>query len=225
MILMKGRKMSQLDSGREIVEREGIKATKMQGVEIADDGTNSCVIPGFPYRFIAQGDKLLVSVDVFKSGYECKTCKGEGRIKSHCPCEDTGRPGFKYSKAMLEYAPGSEFSAKIDIKCPECQGDFESKRVDIECPECNGKGALIWIPDQSKLLPTTGVIVSVGSEVQNPELKNHVRVLFGAYSGTMIPTKAAGVVFKVIRDIEVLLIIEGGEDLAAFDFVQLDQNP
>ena len=41
----------------------------------------------------------------------------------------------------------------------------------------------------------------------------------------MIPTKAPGVVFKVIRDIEVLLIIEGGEDLAAFDFVQLDDRP
>lgn len=212
--------MSQLDSGREIVEREGIRATKMQGVEIADDGSNECVIPGFPYRFKAQGDKLLVSVDVFKSGYECKVCKGEGEIDFKCECEATSRPGFKYANLDEEAHP-----TRVQAKCPSCQGDFIAARKRIICPECKGKAALIWIPDQSKLLPTTGVIVSVGSEVQNPELKNHVRVLFGAYSGTMIPTKAPGVVFKVIRDIEVLLIIEGGEDLAAFDFVQLDDRP
>ena len=220
---------STIDKGKELVEREGIKANKMQGVEIADDGTNSCVIPGFPYRFIAQGDKLLVSVDVFKSGYECKTCKGSGSIETHCSCEDTDRPGFKYSTSQIkeiEVTIGETQARSRELSnCPNCAGHFENFRKGERCPDCQGKGATLWIPDQSKLLPTTGVVVSVGSEVVNPELKNHTRVLFGAYSGTMIPTKAPGVVFKVIRDIEVLLIIEGGEDLAAFDFVQLDQNP
>jgi co-chaperonin GroES (HSP10) len=217
--------MSELENAREMVEREGIKATKMEGVLIADDGSNECVIPGFPYRFKAQGDKLLVSVDVFKSGYECKTCKGAGTIKLSCLCEGTDRPGYKYSSSMLEGLDDVMFDVRSKMNCPSCGGDYLGARKDFTCTECNGKGALIWIPDQSKLLPTTGVIVSVGSEVTNAALKNHTRVLFGAYSGTMIPTKAPGVVFKVIRDIEVLLVIEGGEDLAAFDFVQIDDKP
>lgn len=238
-----------IDNAKEAVTREGIKATKMNGVVIVDDGSNQCTIPGFPYKFKAQGDKLLVSVDVFKSGYECKTCRGECKIHQHCDCEEHDRPGFKYSKAMLENAPADLGEARSQILCPSCSGNFMEKRKEITCPDCNGKGALLHFADQAKLLPTTGVIVSLGETViwkreiklflkkilprfihkhftglGNDSLYIHNRVLFGAYSGTMIPTRAPGVVFKVIRDIEVLLIIEGGEELAAFDFITVDQN-
>ena len=74
-------------------------------------------------------------------------------------------------------------------------------------------------------MPTTGVILSLGCNI-DPELgfKLHDRVLFGAYTGVMIPTKAPGVVFKVLRDIEVLCRIKGGEDMAAFDFVTIDKD-
>jgi len=201
----------------ELVERGFLaRQEETQNIIVRDDGTNTASIPGFPYIFEAMGDKILVAVDVYKSGYECKECKGTGKITSHCACEDSGRPGYKYVE------PAND--VQKDMKCPECLGDFISKRVDKECSECKGKGALIWIPDQSKSMPTTGVIVSVGSEVKNLRLKNHSRVLFGAYTGVMIPTKAPGVVFKVLRDIEVLCTIQGGEDMAVFDFVVTDKE-
>jgi hypothetical protein len=211
-----------LERGKALVEREVI-ATQTQNLIIVDDGSNEATIPGFPYRFLAQGDKILVSVDIFKSGYECKECKGVGRIKSHCSCEDSFRPGYRYSFVGID-AEGVYSEAQKQMKCKECGGDYIEKRVDEVCKACNGTGALLHIPDTGKMMPTTGVIVSVGSEVKNPLLKNQTRVLFGAYTGVMIPTKAPGIVFKVLRDIEVLCIIKGGEEMAAFDFILADKD-
>ncbi len=50
--------------------------------EIVLDGSNTVSFPGFPYLFTAIGEKILVSLDQFKSGYECAECKGEGKINS-----------------------------------------------------------------------------------------------------------------------------------------------
>jgi co-chaperonin GroES (HSP10) len=218
---IKGEKVTEtfLEAGKKLVEREVI-ATQTQNTLIIDDGTNEAGIPGFPYKFRAQGDKILVSVDIYKSGYECKDCKGTGRIMSQCVCESTDRPGYKYDSMGVAIEP----TRRDQTKCPVCKGDYLNLRINAVCSLCKGTGASLVIPDSAKSLPTTGVIVSVGSLVTNPELKNNTRVLFGAYTGVMIPTKAPGVVFKVLRDIEVLCIIKGGEDLAAFDFVMIDKD-
>ena len=207
--------MGILEDGVELAKRQ-VLAVKTNSTVVTFDNTNECSVPGFPYIFHAEGDKLLVSVDVFKSGYECRDCEGVGRIKSQCPCEATSRPGYKYAE------PSSP--AQTTAKCPDCEGDFVSKRVDEECKLCKGTGASLFIPDSGKVLPTTGVVVSYGDEVTNPRLKQNARILFGAYSGTMIPTKAPGIVFKVIREHEVLCTIRGGENLAAFDFINVDRE-
>lgn len=212
--------MSQLEAAKELVERE-VLATQTKNTIIINDGSNEVSIPGFPYIFVAKGDKILVSVDVFKSGYECKECLGKGVIKDECICESSDRPGFKYDSKGLAIEP----ERRKDIKCAFCAGDYLSKRINNTCPTCEGRGALIYIPDQSKVLPTTGVVVSLGENV-DPRLgiKLHDRVLFSAYVGQMVPTKAPGVVFKIIRDIEVLCQIKGGGELAAFDFVTVDKE-
>src|SRR4249920_266752 len=66
--------------------------------EIVLDGSNTVSFPGFPYKFTALGEKVLISLDQFKSGYECKTCKGVGYI-----AEKIGR----YDKRAT---------------CPDCEG-------------------------------------------------------------------------------------------------------
>lgn len=214
-----------------MLERNSVRGVNTKGTVIMDDGTNEAKIPGFPYIFVAKGDKILLAVDIFKSGYECRTCEGKTTIDKKCKCENPefDRPGFKYSSNQI-----SDFmtdmgrdiaAARTDIKCPECLGDYISRRTTEVCPECKGKGALLHLADESKTLPTTGVIVSMG-ELVNPKLgyKCGQRVLFGAYVGVMIPTRAPGVVFKVMRDIEILCEIKGGEDLANFDFVTIDKE-
>lgn len=210
--------MSLLDQGKLLVEREVI-ATQTRNTIVIDDGTNEAGIPGFPYRFKAQGDKILVSVDIFKSGFECKECRGKGVIESDCICYLNGHEGKQYHSDNTEITEVQRL-----MRCKMCGGDWESKHIRKECSACKGSGALLHIPDSGKVVPTTGVIVSVGSMVTNPELKNNTRVLFGAYTGVMIPTRAPGIVFKVLRDIEVLCIIKGGEDAAAFDFVNIDKE-
>jgi len=50
--------------------------------EIVLDGSNSVSFPGYPFLFTAIGEKILVSLDQFKSGYECTACKGTGKITS-----------------------------------------------------------------------------------------------------------------------------------------------
>src|SRR6266567_4619718 len=192
--------MSQLEAGKELVERQ-VLATQTKNTIVINDGSNEVSIPGFPYIFIAKGDKILVSVDVFKSGYECKECLGKGRIQDNCICESSDRPGFKYDSQGLAIEP----ERRKEMFCAFCGGDYLSKRIDKVCPSCEGKGALIYIPDQSKVLPTTGVVVSLGEKVDKAlGIKLHDRVLFSAYVGQMVPTRAPGVVFKIIRDIEIL---------------------
>jgi co-chaperonin GroES (HSP10) len=216
---------SETEKGKELVERQ-LYATQTANTVVVQDGSNKVSIPGFPYIFSAKWDNILVSVDIYKSGYECKECKGSGSIKQHCSCENHDRPGYKYSNQVLDdlgFSDSNLALARKEIKCPECNGNYISHRVDAPCAACGGKGALIYIPDQSKVLPTTGVIVSVGSSA-NPEFKCGMRVLFGAYTGVMVPTKAPGIAFKVIRDIQILCEIEGGEDMAAFDFVVPDKE-
>jgi hypothetical protein len=49
--------------------------------EIVLDGSNEVTIPGYDYKFEALGERILVSLDIPLSGYECKTCLGRKRIK------------------------------------------------------------------------------------------------------------------------------------------------
>jgi hypothetical protein len=194
--------------------------------EIVIDSSNEVTFPGYPYGFRALNEKILVSIDVFKSGYECKVCKGKKRVQTHCACEDHDRPGFKYSDDQLGYV--SESLGEVvatnrgEVVCPICKGDFLNQRTDIECPECHGVGALLILPDSSKNLPTTGVIVSIGKkaalELEKEDIHLGDRVLFGAYAGTMIPTQV-GLMFKYMDWYLAVMKITGAEGLAAFDFI------
>lgn len=194
--------------------------------EIILDGSNVVTFPGYPYGFEALNEKILVSIDVFKSGYECKTCLGEKRIQTHCICEDHDRPGFKYSNEQLGYVSeslGEKVAAgRRAVLCPECEGMFGERRSDVECPTCHGVGALLVLPDSSKNLPTTGVIVSMGKKAATELDKEGIhlgdRVLFGAYAGTMIPTQA-GLMFKYMDWYLAVMKITGADGLAAFDFI------
>ena len=202
----------ELKNAASLVSRETYRATNTGSTMVVDDGTNRASIPGLPYQFEATGDKILVAVDIFRSGYECKDCRGIGRIISECPCKRTARPGYKYADAIPE-------EGRFEILCIECHGDPDSLDVNIECPLCRGKGHSIFIPDSSKTLPTTGVVVSIGAGVTDRLVKNGGRVLYGAYSGPMIPTKEPGIAFKFLREHEILGFIYNGEELGAFDFV------
>ena len=207
---------------KELQERVEAEQKQKSSQTITLDGSNLVEFPGYPYKFEALGEKILVSIDVFKSGYECKTCLGKKEITTRCICEESDRPGYKYSSTMLDAfstMPGGK-DARAEVKCSECGGEFLSKRKSYTCPDCDGRGALLIIPDTSKNLPTTGVVVSMGKACDTMRLgyKLGDRVLFSPYTGQFIPTKA-GLMFKYMDSTAPVARIDGGEDLSAFDFV------
>jgi co-chaperonin GroES (HSP10) len=179
---------------------------------------------------------------VFKSGYECKECRGKSKIEVKCHCEIGGHPGLKYSdedlKTIKESFGNDVALARSGLVCPECDGDYVSMRKLAPCPVCKGIGHVIVIPETSKNLPTTGVVVSMGACCRTDKdgsrfiwdingIKRPLgfdigdRILFGPYAGSMIPTRA-GLMFKIIDAMQAWCKIEGGEDLAAFDFIVRD---
>lgn len=207
---------------RQLQERIDAEKAATNTTELTLDNSNKVSFPGFPYKFEALGEKILVSIDVFKSGYECRTCKGKKIVESVCDCEAGNHAGLKYSEADILYIKetlGEDIGmARAQLVCPECNGEYKDFRKGETCPECKGLGALLVLPEDSKKLPTTGVVVSMGKKCTREDFKIGDRILFGPYAGNMIPTKA-GLMFKVMDEVQAWCRIEGGEDLAAFDFI------
>jgi co-chaperonin GroES (HSP10) len=160
---------------------------KHSAVEIVLDSTNEVSFPGYDYKFRALGETILVSIDIFRTGYECKDCEGKGKVTVKVNREDHT----------------------------------------ANCPRCNGTGAWLHTPDKTKQLPTTGVIVSLGKIAQTELAKEDIgigdRVLFGAYAGTMIPTKA-NLPFKFMDWNLARVKITGASVMDAFDFTVIDDN-
>lgn len=191
--------------------------------ELKLDGSNKVSFPGFPYKFEALNEKILVSIDIFKSGYECKTCKGKRSIVTECSCVKKGRPGYRYSENELneiKLALGNDIAmARHGLLCDECEGDPEKQSNTETCPACKGLGGLLVLPDTAKNLPSSGVVVSMGTVAkQRADYKIGDRVLFSPHAGTMIPTKA-GLMFKYMDWYQIALRVEGADELGAFDFM------
>lgn len=205
------------------MERRDKELRAASAQEIKLDNTNKVSFPGFPYTFEALGEKILISIDVFKSGYECKVCGGTGRLKHECECVTCGHPGKKYSTEQIEDIRkdlgDSVADARAVMVCPECGGEPASAARDEECAACHGRGAMLVLPEASKNLPTTGVVVSMGNIAkERASFTIGDRILFGAYAGQMIPTKV-GLMFKYMDWNLGALKIEGAEAMAAFDFI------
>ena len=191
----------------ELEAEDAADAALKSSSEIVLDGSNKVTIPGYAYTFEALGERILVSLDIPLSGYECKTCLGRKRIKYQCECVTCGRAGLKYTLEQIE-----------DIR-KDLGDSVADARVSIVCPECNGVGGRVWIPRSAKEFPTTGVVVSMGSIArEKSEFKIGDRILFGFQTGTMIPNKA-GLPFKYMDYYNGAIKIEGAEAMAAFDFV------
>lgn len=166
----------------EIMERVDAENQAKSSVEVVLDNSNQVAFPGFPFTFRALNEKILISIDIHMTGYECKVCKG---------------------KRKIEVKQGRETTL-------------------VDCAACQGRGASLVLPESSKNLPTTGIIVSMGKVAREKLAEEDVhigdRILFGPYAGSMIPTKA-GLMFKYMDWYLGVVKIEGASDMSAFDFV------
>lgn len=221
----------------EILQRLEAEKEDLSATTLVLDNSNKITFPGYPFKFEGLGEKILVSIDIFKSGYECKVCSGRKKIDTKCHCEKEGKPGLRYTAeeiATIRASLGDGIAdARVEQKCTACLGDYPAARSTTLCPSCKGLGAVLILPDTAKNLPTTGVVVSMGigttdywRDRQNkPPLNYKVgdRILFGPYAGSMIPTKA-GVLFKVLEADNAWCRIEGADGMGQFDFVMQDSE-
>lgn len=150
----------------------------------------------------ATEDKIIILLDKFRTGFECRVCDGEGTHITCPSCDGTG-------------------ANRLGGNCSTCAGD-PSSFVDKECASCNGRGSTIIIPDSAKTLPTTGLIVSAGPKCEIRQIGE--RVLFGAHTGYMLPLKG-NIRLRVMREYEPIALVHmletSGKVLG--DFIQYEQ--
>jgi len=152
-------------------------------------------------------NKILILIDKFKSGYECKDCEETGIFKS-CECERRGTPG--------RYTVGN-----IDRECRICDGKYEEMRGKT-CLPCKGTGTTLIIPENSKAIPTSGVIVSTGPLCKTRKISE--RVLFGAHTGYFLPFKGNAKIRCMREDEPLCLIYSLDSNKTLGDFIQIDDN-
>lgn len=161
---------------------------------------NKCIVNESLVLEVKHGDNIMILEDKFKSSYDCKTCKGSGKVIVGClKCDGLGR-----------FDP--------DTDCGKCEG---SGIVTKECPSCHGKGALVIIPDSSKGRPTSGTIVSMGPDCSIYKLGD--RVAYAGYIGNLLPFKQNDRI-RVMRETEPFCqIIELEKDsMINFEFIDKD---
>jgi len=123
---------------------------------------------------------------------------------------------------------------KSGYECTDCGGTGKiitksivegGKDKEETCSTCGGKGGILIIPEMSKSLPTSGVVVSVGEKCKSyndPDCKVRLgaRVVFSPHIGTFLPIKG-NIRLKIMREHEPLCVMYGAE-IAARDFIDYE---
>lgn len=168
-----------------------------------DEEKNLVLVVGGKIALRAIEDKIIILLDKFKSGYECSMCGGSGEGRRCVDCVNgVNSRGFK---------------------CKVCDG-VPDRWLGGTCPQCKGKGSTIVIPDSAKALPTSGTIVSVGSDCKKRKIGQ--RVVFGAHVGFYLPFKG-NVRLRMMRETEPLcelFLLDNNKDVLG-DFLQIDESP
>lgn len=149
-------------------------------------------------------DKIIVLLDKFRTGYECKICGGDGLGRLCAACRET--PGYDRFGQVCRYCNG-----KPDIA------------LGGDCLACKGRGSLVVVPESSKALPTSGIIVSVGPKCEYRRVGD--RILFGAHVGYFLPFKG-NVRLRTMREYEPLadiFMLDASDDSVLQDFIQIDE--
>jgi hypothetical protein len=148
-----------------------------------------------PVGFEAMWDKILVLEDSFRSGYECDACNETGKL----PCKSCADGRSRLNP---------------EIVCKDCDGSLH-----VKCPDCGGKGVLLEIPQSSQRRPTTGRIVSRGTDV-SPQLNLGDSVMYPSFCGEVMDLKGSdeqgreiSIVVRMLKDKEIIARVSGHMEL------------
>ena len=146
--------------------------------------------------FEANGHRMIVLQDEYRSGFECLKCNALGEIECN-NCKGSG------TSLVVK-----------DAKCSACNGRGKSV-----CPECKGQGATMFVPETAQSRPTTGTIVSIGPDVTRFERGD--RVLYMSFAGHAFDLTA-----KTLDDREIMrtIVVLVENDILCRMYGELDQR-
>lgn len=150
-------------------------------------------------------DKILILIDKFKSGFECKSCNATGKFLA-CECQQkTGKLGLKENGKSCGFRD-------------ECSRQV----VGADCRNCRGTGSTLIMPENARAIPTSGVIVSIGPNCKTRKVGE--RVLFGAHTGYYIPFKGNAKI-RCMREDEPLCKLYAIDNTVSLgDFIQIEEQ-
>lgn len=149
-------------------------------------------------------DKILILIDKFKSGYECKDCNETG-IYVGCDC-----------------TRNREFGVNTNGKSCSFKEACSKQTISSSCKTCNGTGQTLVMPENARAIPTSGVIVSIGPLVDKRKIGE--RVLFGAHTGYYLPFKGAAKIRCMRQDEPLCKIYAVNTNEVLGDFIQIEEQ-
>lgn len=149
-------------------------------------------------------DKILILIDKFKSGYECRDCNETG-IYVGCACEKEGRFGIKENGKVCGFRDA-------------CSRQI----IGTTCLTCKGSGQTLVMPENARAIPTSGVIVSAGPKCKIRKIGE--RVLFGAHTGYYLPFKGSAKIRCMREDEPLCKIYAVNTNEVLGDFIQIEEQ-
>lgn len=149
-------------------------------------------------------DKILILIDKFKSGYECKDCNETG-IYQGCECSRAGRQGVRESGKACSFRDA-------------CARQL----VGTACRTCKGTGSTLVMPENARAIPTSGIIVSIGPKCSVRSIGE--RVLFGAHTGYYLPFKGSAKIRCMREDEPLCKIYALDNNQTLGDFIQIEEQ-
>jgi len=188
--------------------------------EVNIDKDNAVELVELGIQLEAVEDKIIVMMDSYKSGYECKECGGTGKVKStfvegaERECEACNGKGAtlvipEISKSLPTL--GTVMSVGEKTRWAQHLKSKENPEMALLALQNGVQGRDISMEDLKKTL-----------DLQEKQIKIRpgAKVLFQPHVGTMIPFKG-NIRLKIMREHEPLAVIYG-TDIDARQFMDFD---
>lgn len=165
--------------------------------EVKHDTLNVIELADLGVSMEAVADKIMILVDSYKSGYECKECGGTGRIKS----------------SIVEGATS---------QCADCKGKGVTLVIPDNAKSMPSTGVIVSMGPDTKFMKIKEDLKECKSFYEPDQVKEHedklaqmpiqvgARVCFGVHVGTKIPLKG-NIILVVMRENEPLCRIFGSD--------------
>jgi co-chaperonin GroES (HSP10) len=161
-------------------------------VELRQDSLNVIDLTEIGVSMQAIEDKIIILVDEYKSGYECKTCSGTGQVSS-------------------------VINPDIKRTCDNCKGKGQTLVIPDTAKSMPSTGVIVSMGPKTEFM----LAKKRNEDVTDIPIQIGTRVVFGVHVGTKIPIKG-NIKLTIMREKEPLCIVFGSDigDKEILDYTQ-----